>query len=102
MLFSVLIVNYYSASIVSDRLKNVAVKMNDSLISLADSNLKVAAEPTPYVRSFLQVNAFTCCTLSNDVFDKEKATMIMIKNYILLYISCSIFLKDTGKGDTIL
>jgi len=32
--------------------------MNDSLISLADSNMKVAAEPTPYIRSFLQVNAF--------------------------------------------
>lgn len=59
MLFSVLILNYYSASIVSDRLKNVGVKMNDSLISLADSYLKVAAEQTPYVRSFLQVDAFT-------------------------------------------
>ncbi|XP_018394995.1 PREDICTED: uncharacterized protein LOC108773628, partial [Cyphomyrmex costatus] len=54
MLFGVLILNYYSASIVSDRLKNMGVKMNDSLISLADSQLKVAAEPTPYVRSFLQ------------------------------------------------
>ncbi|XP_036149728.1 ionotropic receptor 75a [Monomorium pharaonis] len=54
MLFSVLMLNYYSASIVSDRLKNKGVKMNDSLISLADSYLKVAAEPTPYVRSFLQ------------------------------------------------
>ncbi|KYM92312.1 hypothetical protein ALC53_00767 [Atta colombica] len=54
MLFSVLILNYYSASIVSDRLKNMGVKMNDSLISLADSQLKVAAEPTPYIRSFLQ------------------------------------------------
>jgi len=50
--------NYYSASIVSDRLKNMGVKMNDSLISLADSQLKVAAEPTPYIRSFLQVDAF--------------------------------------------
>jgi len=58
MLFSVLILNYYSASIVSDRLKNMGVKMNDSLISLADSQLKVAAEPTPYIRSFLQVDAF--------------------------------------------
>lgn len=58
MLFSVLILNYYSASIVSDRLKNTGIKMNDSLISLADSNLKVAAEQTPYVRSFLQVNVF--------------------------------------------
>ncbi|KAG5310062.1 GLRK protein, partial [Acromyrmex insinuator] len=54
MLFSVLILNYYSASIVSDRLKNMGVKMNDSLISLADSQLKVAAEPTAYIRSFLQ------------------------------------------------
>ncbi|KAL6441406.1 hypothetical protein ACFW04_003551 [Cataglyphis niger] len=54
MLFSVLILNYYSASIVSDRLKNIGQKMNDSLISLADSNLKVMAESTPYIRSFLQ------------------------------------------------
>lgn len=58
MLFSVLMFNYYSASIVSDRLKNVDVKMNDSLVSLANSNLKVAAEPTPYFRSFLQVNLY--------------------------------------------
>ncbi|KYN18291.1 hypothetical protein ALC57_09398 [Trachymyrmex cornetzi] len=58
MLFSVLILNYYSASIVSDRLKNMSVKMNDSLISLADSQLKVAAEPTPYIRSFLQRSHF--------------------------------------------
>lgn len=55
MLFSVLILNYYSASIVSDRLKNIGEKMNDSLITLADSNLRVAVERTPYIRSFLQV-----------------------------------------------
>ncbi|RLU16946.1 ObirIr75f.1 [Ooceraea biroi] len=54
LLFSVLIMNYYSASVVSDRLKNKAEKMNDSLITLANSNLKVAAESTPYIRSLLQ------------------------------------------------
>lgn len=54
MLFSVLILNYYSASIVSDRLKNIAQKMNDSLISLANSDMKVAADSTPYIHSFLQ------------------------------------------------
>jgi len=58
MLFSVLITNYYSASIVSNRLKNQGEKMNDSLISLANSNLKLAAESTPYIRSFLQVIIF--------------------------------------------
>ncbi|XP_043262983.1 ionotropic receptor 75a-like [Colletes gigas] len=55
LLFSVLIFNYYSASVVSDRLKNKGEKMNDSLISLVKSNLKLAAEPTPYIRSFLEV-----------------------------------------------
>lgn len=33
--------------------------MNDSLISLAKSNLKLAVEPTPYIRSFLQVTFFS-------------------------------------------
>jgi len=59
MLFSLLIANYYSASIVSNRLKNQGEKMNDSLISLANSNLKLTAEFTPYIRSILQVNIFT-------------------------------------------
>ncbi|XP_012138588.2 ionotropic receptor 75a-like [Megachile rotundata] len=55
LIFSVLILNYYSASIVSNRLKNKGEKMNDSLINLSKSNMKLAAEPTPYIRSFLQV-----------------------------------------------
>ncbi|XP_032671693.1 ionotropic receptor 75a-like [Odontomachus brunneus] len=54
MLFSLLILNYYSASVVSDRLKNRAQKMNDSLIDLANSHLRIAAEPTPYLRTFLK------------------------------------------------
>lgn len=33
-------------------------KMNDSLISLADSNFKIAIEPTEYINSLLQVNDF--------------------------------------------
>ncbi|CAK9825255.1 Ionotropic receptor 75a [Anthophora retusa] len=55
LFFSLLILNYYSASVVSNRLKNKGEKMNDSLISLAKSEMKLAAESTPYVRSFLQV-----------------------------------------------
>ncbi|XP_026673942.1 ionotropic receptor 75a-like isoform X2 [Ceratina calcarata] len=55
LLCSIVILNYYSASVVSNRLKNKAEKMNDSLISLAHSNMKLAVEPTPYIRSFLQV-----------------------------------------------
>ncbi|XP_043793608.1 ionotropic receptor 75a-like [Apis laboriosa] len=56
LFFSLLILNYYSASVVSSRLKNKEEKMNDSLINLAKSNLKLAVEPTPYIRSFLQVS----------------------------------------------
>lgn len=43
----------------SNRLKNKGEKMNDSLISLAKSNMKFAAEYTPYIRSFLRVMPFT-------------------------------------------
>ncbi|CAL7944850.1 unnamed protein product [Xylocopa violacea] len=52
---SLIILNYYSASVVSNRLKNKGEKMNDSLITLAKSNLKLAVEPAPYIRSFLRV-----------------------------------------------
>nr|XP_033320763.1 ionotropic receptor 75a-like [Megalopta genalis] len=55
LIFSTIILNYYSASVVSNRLKNKGEKMNDSLISLAKSGMKLAVEPTPYVLSFLQV-----------------------------------------------
>ncbi|XP_014602151.1 PREDICTED: glutamate receptor 1-like [Polistes canadensis] len=54
MFFSLLIFNYYSASMVSNRLKNIGDKMNDSLISLANSNFKIAMEPTQYIKSLLQ------------------------------------------------
>lgn len=59
LFFSLLIFNYYSASVVSSRLKNKEEKMNDSLINLAKSNLKLAVEPTPYIHSFLQVTFFS-------------------------------------------
>ncbi|KAK1128660.1 hypothetical protein K0M31_003116 [Melipona bicolor] len=55
LLFSLLILNYYSASVVSNRLRNKGEKMNDSLISLAKSNMEFAVEYTPYIRSFLRV-----------------------------------------------
>nr|XP_031838889.1 ionotropic receptor 75a-like [Nomia melanderi] len=55
LIFSLIILNYYSASVVSNRLKNKGEKMNDSLISLAKSGMKLAVEPTPYIRSFLQI-----------------------------------------------
>ncbi|XP_017752453.1 PREDICTED: glutamate receptor ionotropic, kainate 1-like [Eufriesea mexicana] len=55
LFFSLLILNYYSASVVSNRLKNKGEKMNDSLINLAKNNMDLAVEPTPYIRSFLQV-----------------------------------------------
>ncbi|XP_076231263.1 uncharacterized protein LOC143177283 [Calliopsis andreniformis] len=55
LIFSVLIFNYYSASVVSNRLKNKGEKMNDSLIELSNSRMNLAVEPTPYIRSFLEV-----------------------------------------------
>ncbi|XP_043793539.1 ionotropic receptor 75a-like [Apis laboriosa] len=45
--------NYYSASIVSARLSEPLDMMEDSVIVLADSNLKIAAEAVPYLKYFL-------------------------------------------------
>ncbi|XP_046734040.1 ionotropic receptor 75a-like [Diprion similis] len=46
--FSVLIYNYYSASVVSAQLNQPLEKMNDSMHQLAQSNLQIAAEPITY------------------------------------------------------
>lgn len=104
MLFSLLILNYYSASVVSDRLKNRAEKMNDSLINLANSNLRIAAEPTPYLRTFLQVihvspHFFLICAINN-IFE-----MIVYLLPIFLSLSytshqrrrCNISWRDDGR-----
>ncbi|XP_031777890.1 ionotropic receptor 75a isoform X2 [Nasonia vitripennis] len=48
MIFSLLTYNYYSASIVSARLNEPIVKINDSLNELAKTNLKFASEPMIY------------------------------------------------------
>ncbi|XP_058795001.1 ionotropic receptor 75a-like isoform X2 [Phymastichus coffea] len=48
MLFSSLMYNYYSASVVCARLSDTIVKMPDSLLSLAQSKLTVASEPMIY------------------------------------------------------
>ncbi|XP_015518459.2 ionotropic receptor 75a-like isoform X1 [Neodiprion lecontei] len=46
--FSILIYNYYSASVVSAQLNQPLEKMNDSMHQLAQSNLQIAAEPITY------------------------------------------------------
>ena len=58
MLFSLLMYNYYSASIVSARLNEPIVKMNDSLYSLSKSNLQLASEPQIYLNFFLKVTFY--------------------------------------------
>lgn len=55
MIFSLLLYNYYSASIVSARLNEPLEKMNDSLNELAKSELKLGAEPILYFKFYLQV-----------------------------------------------
>ena len=56
MIFSLLIYNYYSASVVSARLNEPIVKLNDSLDSLATTDLKVASEPMLYFDFFMKVS----------------------------------------------
>lgn len=48
LLFSLLLYNYYSASIVSTRLNEPIFKINDSLIELSKTDLKLASEPMIY------------------------------------------------------
>lgn len=55
MIFSLLFYNYYSASVVSARLNEPLAKMNDSIVSLTKSNLKIGVEKQMYFRFFLQV-----------------------------------------------
>ena len=55
MLFSLLIYNYYSASVVSARLSEPLEKINDSLNELAKTSLKFGAEPSLYFNFFIKV-----------------------------------------------
>ncbi|XP_058790929.1 uncharacterized protein LOC131664080 [Phymastichus coffea] len=54
MLFSLLIYNYYSASVVSARLSEPLEKINDSLNELAKTSLKFGAEPSLYFNLFIK------------------------------------------------
>lgn len=56
MLFSLLIYNYYSASVVSARLSEPLEKINDSLNELAKTSLKFGAEPSLYFNLFIKVD----------------------------------------------
>ena len=56
MIFSLLIYNYYSASVVSARLNEPLEKINDSLAELAKTNLKFGAEPTVYFNVYIKVS----------------------------------------------
>ncbi|XP_043469617.1 uncharacterized protein LOC122503220 [Leptopilina heterotoma] len=53
-IFSLLTFNFYSAYLVSARLNEPIIKMNDSLYSLSKSNLKVASEPLIYLNFYLK------------------------------------------------
>ncbi|XP_051157046.1 ionotropic receptor 75a-like isoform X2 [Leptopilina boulardi] len=55
-IFSLLTFNFYSAYLVSARLNEPMIKMNDSLYSLSKSNLKVASEPLIYLNFYLKIS----------------------------------------------
>lgn len=61
LLFGLLVFNYYSAGVVSAQLNAPIQKMNDSLHSLAKSNLLIAAEPITYTNHGLMVNHSNQC-----------------------------------------
>lgn len=55
LLFNLLIYNYYSASIVSARLDEPIIKINDSLNQFGKLNMKMASEAMVYLEFFLKV-----------------------------------------------
>lgn len=55
---SLLIYNYYSASVVSVRLNEPIFKMNDSLIELSKSNFKFSSEWVVYFEFIMKVSSF--------------------------------------------
>lgn len=56
MLFSLLIYDYYSACVVSARLSEPIMKLEDSLIDLAKTDLRFASEPMIYFEFLMKVN----------------------------------------------
>lgn len=59
MIFSLLIYNYYSASVVSARLSEPLEKINDSLNELGKlEDVKLGAEWTFYFNSYIKVSNF--------------------------------------------
>lgn len=59
MMSSLLIYDYYSASVVSVRLNEPVYKMNDSLIELSKSNFKFASEWVVYFDFIMKVRMST-------------------------------------------
>lgn len=55
LLFSWMMYNYYSCSIVSARLSEPFDKIEDSVAVLADTHMRIAAEAVPYLNYLLKV-----------------------------------------------
>ena len=55
MIFSILMYDYYSASVVSSRLSDQVIKLEDSLTTLAKADLGVASEPMIYFEFLMKV-----------------------------------------------
>lgn len=56
MIFSLLIYDYYSAGVVSARLNEPIIKINDSLVEMAKLPLKLSSEYMIYLDFFLKVS----------------------------------------------
>lgn len=56
LILSLMIYNYYSASVVSTRLDKPIDKINDSLVELAKADLTLAAEPSLFFNFVLNVS----------------------------------------------
>ena len=58
LIFNILVYNYYSASVVTARLSEPIVKINDSLNELSKTGLQVASEPILYFDFYIKVNDY--------------------------------------------
>lgn len=74
-----MIFNYYSSCVISARLNEQIIKMNDSLNELAKSGLKVASESMNYFEFLIKV---------------RRHPNVIFLNYVLFH-----YFTETGLGD---
>ncbi|XP_058794988.1 ionotropic receptor 75a-like [Phymastichus coffea] len=89
MIFSLLIYNYYSASVVSVRLDDSTARINDSLVQLGKLNLRMATEDMVYLGFFLKKADWDTTTFYENYWKKIPES----KQYLVPEVGMSLVRK---------